>query len=143
MQRAASDETIWSGGSGGRRLISYYLVALGDPALAAYVHNISLNNTGTNRYLHGHRGVNLMYDEPKVGTTERLAKTEAVRSRVEQDIEFLSARIAALKALPRPNQVVIDTYQTMLDSRRSVLKWFQHGRTAEPDSQHDRYTADQ
>lgn len=83
-----------------------------------------------------------MYDEPKVGTPQRLANTEAVRSRVEQDIEFLSARISALKSLPRPNQVVIETYQTMLDSRRSVLKWFKHGRT-EPEPQVNDCAVDQ
>lgn len=82
-----------------------------------------------------------MYEEPKAGTAERLANTEAVRSRAEQDIEFLSARIAALKSLPRPNDVVIETYQTMLDSRRSVLKWFQHGRT-ESEPRHNGYAID-
>lgn len=70
-----------------------------------------------------------MYEEPNAGTAERLADTEAVRSRVKQDIQFLTDRISALKSLPRPNHVVIDTYQTMLASRRSMLKWFQHGRT--------------
>ncbi len=54
--------------------------------------------------------------------------TEAIRLKVEQDIAFLSDRIADLRNHPRPNRVVIDTYQTMLDSRLSVLKWLQHGR---------------
>lgn len=54
--------------------------------------------------------------------------TEAIRLKVEQDIAFLSDRIADLRNHPKPNRVVIDTYQTMLDSRLSVLKWLQHGR---------------
>lgn len=53
--------------------------------------------------------------------------TEAIRLKVEQDIAFLSDRIADLQSRPRPNRVVIDTYQTMLDSRLAVLKWLQHG----------------
>lgn len=56
--------------------------------------------------------------------------TETIRLKVEQDIAFLSDRIAALKNHPRPNRVVIDTYQSMLDSRLSVLKWLQHGQTS-------------
>lgn len=54
--------------------------------------------------------------------------TEAIRLKVEQDIALLNDRIADLQSHPRPNRVVIDTYQTMLDSRLSVLKWLQHGR---------------
>lgn len=54
--------------------------------------------------------------------------TEAIRLKVEQDIAFLSDRIADLENHPRPNRVVIDTYQTMLDSRLAVLKWLQHGK---------------
>jgi hypothetical protein len=81
-----------------------------------------------------------MYEQPKAEATERLANTEAVRSKVEQDIEFLTDRIAALKSQPRPNRVVIDTYQTMLDSRLSVLRWFQHGRTTGAEPQHNIYS---
>lgn len=56
--------------------------------------------------------------------------TAAIRLKVEQDIAFISDRIADLQSRPRPNRVVIETYQTMLDSRLSVLKWLQHGETS-------------
>lgn len=49
------------------------------------------------------------------------------RIRVEQDIAFLSDRIAAMKAHPRPNTMLIEHYQSMLKSRESVLKWLLDG----------------
>lgn len=58
--------------------------------------------------------------------------TAAIRLKVEQDIAFISDRIADLQTRPRPNRIVIETYQTMLDSRLSVLKWLQHGETSIP-----------
>jgi hypothetical protein len=49
------------------------------------------------------------------------------RIKVEQDIAFLSDRIAAMKAHPRPNTMLIEHYQSMLNSRESVLKWLLDG----------------
>lgn len=57
----------------------------------------------------------------------QLTGAEAVRAKVKQDIAFFSDRITAMEQQIRPNQPVIDTYRTMLESRRSVLKWLEHG----------------
>lgn len=58
--------------------------------------------------------------------------TAEVRIKVEEDIAFLKARIALLENHPRPNRIVLGTYQTMLSSRLAVLRWLQHG---SPDSE--------
>ncbi|MGD8175583.1 hypothetical protein [Marinimicrobium sp. ARAG 43.8] len=57
----------------------------------------------------------------------QLQQVQHVRLKVEQDIAFLRHRIDALEAQLRPNQPVIDTYRTMLESRRSVLHWLNEG----------------
>lgn len=49
------------------------------------------------------------------------------RIKVEQDITFLTDRIAAMRAHPRPNEMLIEHYQSMLKSRESVLKWLLDG----------------
>lgn len=49
------------------------------------------------------------------------------RLKVEQDIAFLTDRITAMKAHPRPNTMLIEHYQSMLKSRESVLKWLLDG----------------
>ncbi|AQT61624.1 hypothetical protein [Cellvibrio sp. PSBB023] len=49
------------------------------------------------------------------------------RIKVEQDIAFLTDRIAAMKSQPRPNAMLIEHYQSMLKSRESVLKWLMDG----------------
>jgi len=49
------------------------------------------------------------------------------RIKVEQDIAFLTDRIAAMQAHPRPNAMLIEHYQSMLKSRESVLKWLMDG----------------
>ncbi|HEY8942473.1 MAG TPA: hypothetical protein VIM59_19925 [Cellvibrio sp.] len=49
------------------------------------------------------------------------------RLKVEQDIAFLTDRISAMKAHPRPNTMLIEHYQSMLKSRESVLKWLLDG----------------
>lgn len=56
-----------------------------------------------------------------------LIGARAVRTRVKQDIDFLRNRIDDLEQQTRPNRHVIQTYRTMLNSRRSVLKWLDHG----------------
>lgn len=50
-----------------------------------------------------------------------------VRIKVEEDIAFLQGRIASLKNHARPNRIVLETYQDMLNSRFAVLKWLLHG----------------
>lgn len=49
------------------------------------------------------------------------------RVKVEQDIAFLTDRIAAMKQQQRPNTMLIEHYQSMLKSRTSVLKWMLDG----------------
>ncbi|HSX50747.1 MAG TPA: hypothetical protein VLF09_07305 [Cellvibrio sp.] len=49
------------------------------------------------------------------------------RIKVEQDIAFLTERIATMKTQPRPNAMLIEHYQSMLKSRESVLKWLLDG----------------
>ncbi|MDR7088350.1 MULTISPECIES: hypothetical protein [Cellvibrio] len=49
------------------------------------------------------------------------------RIKVEQDIAFLTDRINAMQAHPRPNTMLIEHYQSMLKSRESVLKWLLDG----------------
>lgn len=65
--------------------------------------------------------------EPSLATGGPLIGARAVRTRVRQDIDFLRDRIDDLEQQTRPNRHVIQTYRTMLDSRRSVLKWLDHG----------------
>lgn len=49
------------------------------------------------------------------------------RIKVEQDIAFLTERIVAMQAHPRPNTMLIEHYQSILKSRESVLKWLLDG----------------
>ncbi|WP_341936277.1 hypothetical protein [Marinimicrobium sp. C2-29] len=65
--------------------------------------------------------------EPSLFTGGPLAGARAVRTRVKQDIDFLRDRIDDMEQQTRPNRHVIQTYRTMLDSRRSVLNWLDHG----------------
>jgi hypothetical protein len=61
----------------------------------------------------------------------RAPDTEALRTKVEEDIAFLSARIRVMENHPRPNRIVLETYQGMLNSRMAVLKWLAHGSQTE------------
>ncbi len=67
------------------------------------------------------------YSNARLVQGNQLNEAENVRRKVEQDIAFLTDRIASLEAHHRPNQPVIDTYRSMLASRRSVLNWLNHG----------------
>ncbi len=67
------------------------------------------------------------YSSPQLVVSGQLRQANDVRRKVEQDIAFLSDRIAALEAQQRPNRPVIDSYRIMLESRKSVLKWLQDG----------------
>lgn len=68
------------------------------------------------------------YSNARLVQGSQLNDAENVRRKVEQDIAFLTDRITSLEAHHRPNQPVIDTYRSMLASRRSVLNWLNHGR---------------
>lgn len=72
------------------------------------------------------------HSQPHLVAGGQLGRAESVRRKVEQDIAFLQDRIESLQSHPRPNLPVIETYQTMLSSRRSVLRWLEHGRLVEP-----------
>jgi hypothetical protein len=65
---------------------------------------------------------------------KRSTDTTEVRLKVEQDISLLTDRIASMKNQTRPNTVVIETYEAMLNSRMAVLNWLQHGKTRSPDT---------
>ncbi len=67
------------------------------------------------------------YSKPQFVVSGQLKQASDVRRKVEQDIVFLSNRIADLETQERPNRPVIDSYRTMLESRKSVLKWLQDG----------------
>ena len=63
------------------------------------------------------------------------------RIKVEQDIAFLTDRIAAMEAYPHPNVMLIEHYQSMLKSRESVLKWLLDGCDDETSVVHDQHSA--
>jgi hypothetical protein len=60
-------------------------------------------------------------------TDGTFSQTGNARIKVEQDIIFLTERIAAMQAQPHPNDMLIEHYQSMLKSRESVLKWLLDG----------------
>lgn len=53
------------------------------------------------------------------------ASTTAIAAKVLEDIQFLQDRIARIKKLQTPNATVLKTYESMLESRESVLQWLQ------------------
>lgn len=66
-------------------------------------------------------------NEQPILVAGQLTDTSAVRTKVEQDIAFLTGRITNMEQHPRPNKIVLETYQGMLKSRIAVLKWLMHG----------------
>ncbi|MGM8228263.1 hypothetical protein ACSV5M_16910 [Cellvibrio sp. ARAG 10.3] len=66
-------------------------------------------------------------NEQPILVAGQLTDTSAVRAKVEQDIAFLTGRITNMEQHPRPNKIVLETYQGMLKSRIAVLKWLMHG----------------
>ncbi len=46
-----------------------------------------------------------------------------VAEKVQNDVDFLLARIEHLKQQPNPNPIVLQTYKEMLESRQAVLDW--------------------
>lgn len=62
------------------------------------------------------------------------ASTAAIVAKVLEDIHFLQERISRVKKLQTPDPIVLKTYQSMLDSRASVLQWLKdNGDLAEDD----------
>lgn len=49
--------------------------------------------------------------------------TAAIAAKVLEDIHFLQDRIDRIKRLRAPDAAVLNTYQSMLESRESVLQW--------------------
>ena len=49
-----------------------------------------------------------------------------VAAKVQNDINFLLARIEHLQQQSNPNPVVLQTYKDMLESRQAVLDWLLH-----------------
>lgn len=55
-----------------------------------------------------------------------------VAEKVQNDINFLLARIEHLQRQPNPNAVVLRTYHEMLESRQAVLDWLVHDQASIP-----------
>lgn len=70
--------------------------------------------------------MNAMYQR-KIIVEGQLTEASSVLTKVEQDIAFLQHRINLMKKQTIPNSIVIETYEAMLKSRRSVLAWLQDG----------------
>lgn len=51
------------------------------------------------------------------------ANSSTIVEKVREDILFLQDRIERIKALAAPNPTVLQTYQSMLESRKAVLQW--------------------
>jgi len=63
----------------------------------------------------------------KIVVDGQLAEASNVQTKVEQDIAFLEHRIGLMKKQKTPNTIVIETYESMLKSRQSVLSWLLDG----------------
>ncbi len=55
----------------------------------------------------------------------------AMREKVEQDIAFLTDKIDRMMQHSRPNQMLIEHYMGMLNSRQAVLNWLMDGESRE------------
>ena len=51
------------------------------------------------------------------------ADTRLMAEKIQNDIDFINAKIIYIKGQRAPNTQVLKTYQAMLDSRYSVLEW--------------------
>jgi hypothetical protein len=60
-----------------------------------------------------------------------LDDAEAMREKVTGDIAFLSSKIDLMMKQPRPNQMLIEHYTSMLKSRQAVLGWLKDGEIPE------------
>lgn len=59
-----------------------------------------------------------------------------VAEKVQNDINFLLARIEHLQQQLNPNPVVLQTYKEMLESRQAVLEWLVHDQSSVPAAAH-------
>jgi hypothetical protein len=69
----------------------------------------------------------------KLSIGELEHNSEDVALKVESDIAFLAGRLHLLEQQAKPNDVIIQTYREMLDSRRAVLGWLRLGNTENDD----------
>jgi len=74
--------------------------------------------------------MNALYQR-KIVVDGELKEASSVQAKVEQDIAFLQHRINLMKKQNIPNNVVINTYENMLKSRKSVLSWLRDGNGAQ------------
>lgn len=74
--------------------------------------------------------MNALYQR-KIVVDGQLAEATSVQTKVEQDIAFLQHRINLMQKQKTPNSIVIETYEAMLKSRRSVLSWLHDGNNTE------------
>lgn len=63
----------------------------------------------------------------KIVVNGQLTEVSGVQTKIVQDIAFLQYRIELMKKQAHPNKIVIETYESMLKSRTSVLSWLQDG----------------
>ncbi len=56
---------------------------------------------------------------------------DALARKVLEDIQFLQERIERVGRLQTPNSVVLNTYQSMLESRQQVLAWLRENHQLE------------
>ena len=63
--------------------------------------------------------------------------TQDMATKVMEDIHFLRDRIAHIKRsrMSSPNPVILQTYQSMLESRESVLAWLNEHNISSEQSQ--------
>lgn len=71
--------------------------------------------------------MNALYQR-KIVVDGQLTEAASIQTKVEQDIAFLQHRINLMKKQKIPNSIVIETYEAMLKSRRSVLSWLHDGK---------------
>lgn len=65
------------------------------------------------------------------------ASNNAIAAKVIEDIHFLKDRIERIKKLQTPNSTVLKTYQSMLESRESVLEWLQENGELELENENE------
>ncbi|WP_018015891.1 hypothetical protein [Teredinibacter turnerae] len=50
----------------------------------------------------------------------------AITTKIHEDIAFLESKIERMKKMRSPSRTVLATYESMLASRMSVLKWLEN-----------------
>lgn len=77
---------------------------------------------------------------PNHKTTQRKAslviansqfKVSAVANKIDQDIHFLKEKLECIQRSSDPNEVIRQTYESMLESRKNVRQWLQAYRDEE------------